>query len=72
MLVKTSIQQTAVIPDFDYMDVVGRATQEAKAERRYPVNNRCLYSFYVLVLPFIGKVLFFVQTKEKYPKENCP
>jgi len=27
-----------VIPAFDYMDVVGRATQEAKAESRYPVK----------------------------------
>jgi hypothetical protein len=24
---------------FDYMDVVGRATQEAKAETRYPVSK---------------------------------
>ena len=28
-----------VMPCFDYRDVVGRATQEAKAETRHPVNN---------------------------------
>ena len=27
------------MPTFDYMDVVGRATQEAKAESRYPVQK---------------------------------
>ena len=31
-----------VMPGFDYMDVVGRAMQEAKAETRHPVNN-CFY-----------------------------
>ena len=31
-----------VMPGFDYRDVVGRATQEAKAEIRHPVNN-CFY-----------------------------
>ena len=36
-----------VIPVFDYMDVVGMATQEAKAESRYPVNTRTLYFFKV-------------------------
>ena len=33
------------------MDVVGRATQEAKAESRYPVNDNHQYSFLVLVSP---------------------
>ena len=28
-----------VIPGIDYMEVVGRATQEAKAETRYPVQR---------------------------------
>ena len=27
------------MPAFDYMDVVGRATQEAKAESRYDVHG---------------------------------
>ena len=39
------------MPVFDYMDVVGRATQEAKAESRYPVNDNHQYSFLVLVSP---------------------
>jgi len=30
---------TAVMPVFDYMDVVGKATQEAKAENWYDVHE---------------------------------
>ncbi len=37
---KLSKQQLKiVILGFDYMDVVGRATQEAKAETQYPVRK---------------------------------
>jgi len=32
-------KENNVIPDFGYMDVAGRATQEAKAENRYPVKK---------------------------------
>jgi len=32
-------KESLVIPGVDYMDVVARATQEAKAETRYPVNK---------------------------------
>jgi len=34
-----SVILVPVIPAFDYMDVVGRATQEAKAESQYPLHN---------------------------------
>ena len=36
-----------VIPGVDYMDVVGRATQEAKAENRYPVKKSALQAVHL-------------------------